>query len=72
LADDVLGERFGQVFHRDEGFLPTTEFQEVLAEGELVGSDVPAEQGDGPPVVVQGRHGFFKNPRWVLRGLVCV
>jgi hypothetical protein len=51
----MAGERDGEFTQADRVAVLAGDLQQGLAEGELVGGDVAAEQDDGPPEVLQRR-----------------
>ena len=50
----VAGKGFGEFLELYQISGPTSHSEKRLAEGELVGRDIPAEQDDGPPAVFKG------------------
>jgi hypothetical protein len=53
-----LGERNGQFLQANQLAAGGTYFQKRLPESELLGRDVPAEDDDPTPVVLEGRPGM--------------
>ena len=50
----VAGKGFGEFLKLYQISGPTSHTEKRLAEGELVGGDIPTEQNDGPPAVFKG------------------
>ena len=54
MLDNVPGERDGKFLKRDRRSLVVGQFEKGLPQGELVGSDVAAEEDDGAPEGFEG------------------